>query len=609
VANVEAHPMNRRDLSLLVLCVALPLGCSKKDDAATGEAKAGDAKAGDAKAGDVKTTTPVDPKANAAGEAPVAEQTATECPKSLAGTDKVDRVITKACGVVPVTADYAIDGATLTLEAGATLAFAAGARLSVGYYEPAKLIVKGTTESPVKLTATGEEQDKVRGMWQGVFLHDKASRSSIDGLVIESAGSEDEAALVIEASDVDVARTTVRKAKGMGIEVKGEGMAEITGATLAEVGKIAMRVTAKAAGGVGGDNTFPQGALVQVQPGAIDKSAQWAALGIPWLVSGQVQVNGTPGERARLTIAPGAELRFAAEGSLDVGYYAEAGLVAEGSEAQPIVFRGHEREEAGAWGGLRIFGKAEARLQNVRISDGGRQEAEGALLIEGAARVSLHEVGFVGDLVGVVIQGTEAKLEVFDALAFEGTPVAMRAPARYLAALGSDNRYTSEPSIVAEADKLEADATWKAQPGAKLELTGMLQVSGTRLVIEAGSTIWVEDGIEVQVGYYENAGLELRGTPDAPVTFQGLRDESGTWGGIVLFAKAKGNVFENVVLRNAGGQAGVRFDGESDGKVENLRCDKCSASGLTWTCTSRVEYQGVVAGEGTPKDYEDPPCN
>ena len=598
--------MNGRDLSLLALCVVLPLGC-KKDEAAAGDAKT-EPKL-EAKAGDAKAEPAGDAKTSAAGEAPAADQAATECPKSLAGTDKVDRVITKACGVVPVTADYSIEGATLTLEAGATLAFAEGTRFTVGYYEPARLIVKGTTESPVRLTATGEEQDKVRGMWQGVFLHDKADRSSLDGLVIESAGRDDEAALVVEASEVTVARTTVRKAKGTGIEVRGEGAADITGVTFAEVGRIAMRVTAEAAGGVGGDNTFPPNALVQVQPGAVTKSAQWAALGTPWLVAGQVQVNGTPGQRATLTIAPGAELRFGAEASLDVGYYEEAGLVAEGSETQPILFRGHEREEAGAWGGVRILGKAEARLQNVRFSHGGRQEAEGVLLIEGAARATLHEVSFVSDLVGVVIQGTEAKLEVFDALAFEGTPVAMRAPARYLAALGSENRYAGEPWIVAEADKLDANATWKAQPGARIELEGLLQISGSRLVVDPGFTVHVGDGVEVQVGYYENAGLELRGTEDAPITFRGVRDAPGSWGGIVLFPKAKGNVIEHVVLRNAGGQAGVRFDGESDGTVSHLRCDFCSASGLTWTCTSRVEYDQIVAGEGTPKDYDEPPCN
>jgi hypothetical protein len=245
----------------------------------------------------------------------------------------------------------------------------------------------------------------------------------------------------------------------------------------------------------------------------------------------------------------------------------------------------------------------------VSFSHGGKQEAEGVLMIDGPARVTLQDASFTDDVVGVVVQGTEAKLQTFDRVAFERTPVALRAPARYLGSLGAANTYAGEPRIVAEGDKLDADATWKLQPGAKVELEGNLQVSGTRLAVDPGVTVHVADAVEVQVGYYENAVLELRGTAEAPITFRGLRDEPGSWGGIVLFAKAKGNVLEHVVLRNAGGQAGVRFDGEAEGKVKHLRCDACSVPGLTWTCTSKVAHESIVAGEGTPKDYEDPSCN
>src|SRR5439155_178674 len=83
-------------------------------------------------------------------------------------------------GVVPVTGDYHINNGTLTLEAGATLAFKDGATLHVGYNDAAKLIVKGTADAPVRFTAMG---DKVPGVWAGVELHEHAARSQIDHLV------------------------------------------------------------------------------------------------------------------------------------------------------------------------------------------------------------------------------------------------------------------------------------------------------------------------------------------------------------------------------------------------------------------------------------------
>lgn len=602
--------MNGRDLSVLLMCVALPLGCSKKDeadagDAKAGDAKAGDAKTGDAKAGDTKTGDTKTDLANAAGDAVVDPDAVVDCPQSLAGREKVDRVITKACGVVPVTADYSIDGATLTLEAGATLAFAEGAAITVGYYEPAKLIVKGTAEAPVTLTTSA---DKVAGVWQGVRLEAKANRSSIQGLVLEHAGTADEAALLVKAQDVTIAGTTVRQAKGVGVEVEGEGMATITGTTFADVGPMAMRVTPTAAGGVGADNTYPAGALVQVQSGRIAKNTQWASLGTPWMLAGSVQVNGESGQRATLTLAPGAELRFGGEAGLEVGYYNEAALVAEGTAAQPIRFTAHERQEAGAWGAVKVYSKAEVRLQHVSFSYGGKDEDDGVLRIDGPARVSLKDASFQDDAVGVVVHGKDAKLQAFDTVAFERTPVALRAPARYLGALGSANTYVGEPRIVAEADKLDQDAAWKLQSGAKLELDGVLQVSGARLTVEPGVTLHVKDGVEVQVGYYENAGLELRGTTELPITLRGQRDEPGAWGGLVFFGKAKGNVLDHVVVRNAGEQAGVRFDGESDAKIDDLRCDACSTPTLMWTCKSKVEHVGVAAGEGTPSALAEPSC-
>lgn len=602
--------MNGRELSFLLVCAALSLGCSKKDEAdakadAKTDAKADakiDAKA-DAKA-DAKTDAETD-LANAAGGAVVDPDAVTDCPQSLSGREKVSRVITKACGVVPVTADYSIDGATLTLEAGATLAFADGAALTVGYYEPAKLIVKGTAEAPVTLTSSG---DKAAGVWQGVRLHAKANRSSIQGLVLEHAGSDDEAALVVQAQDVTIAGTTVRMAKGVGIDVDNDGMATISGTTLADVGPMAIRVTPAAAGGVSADNTYPAGALVQVQGGRLTKSAQWAALGTPWMIGGTVQINGDSGQRAALTLAPGAELRFGGEAELQVGYYNEAALIAEGTAAKPIRFTAHEREEAGAWSGLKIYGKAEARFAHASFSYGGKQEDEGALLIDGPARVSVKDTTFGDDAVGVVVRGNDAKLQAFDTVTFERTPVALRAAARYLGALGSANTYTGEPRIIAEADKLDANATWKLQSGAKVELDGVLQVSGGRLTLEAGITLHVKDGVEVQVGYYDNAGLELRGTAELPITFLGQRDEAGAWGGLVFFGKAKGNVLEHVVVRNAGEQAGVRFDGESDAKIDGLRCDVCSTPALMWTCKSKVEHKAVEAGEGTPSALAEPSC-
>lgn len=614
-----------RTLSALLLFALVPVGCQKDDedaksinakekkadggDAAEEGGDAADAKAeggdGDAKAegGGAKAAEGGE-LPNAAGGAVVDADAVVDCPESLKGREKVDRVITKECGVVPVTGDYSIEGATLTLQPGATLAFAEGAKLSVGYYEPAKLIVNGTAEAPVTLTTSA---DKVAGVWQGVHLFGKANRSSIEGVVVEYAGSK-RGAIVVEAQDVSISGSTIRHAKGEAVEVAREGTVTIVGTTTESVGPVAMRVTPSAAGGIAAGNTFPAGALVQIENGKVVADTTWADIGVPWLLTGPVQVNGEEGRRATLTVAAGAKLVFDGDGSLDLGYYQQARLLAEGQAGKPVVFAAHERQEPGGWNGLKIFGKGEATFAHAQFVHGGKDENAGVLSLQGEAHVTLKDTTFENNAVGVVVRGKKVDLKELDRVTFTGTPVAFKGAGRYLGVLGSGNRYVGEPAIVVESDKIETDMEWKRQEGATVQLDGTVQVSGGRLTVAAGSTFNMKDGVELQVGYYDTAGVELKGTADAPISFVGQRDEPGTWGGLVFYGKAKGNVLENVVVRNAGGQAGVRFDGESDAKITGLRCDNCSTPALKWSCKGKIEHAEVAAGEGTPSALEAPKC-
>src|SRR5262249_13661872 len=122
------------------------------------------------------------PAATASGGEESSAATVTGCPKSLAGAESVNRVITRECGVVLVSDDYHLNNGDLTLEAGATLAFKEGTSLNIGYNDTAKLIVRGTAEAPVRFTSAG---DRAPGVWRGVRLYDHADRSTIDHLIVE----------------------------------------------------------------------------------------------------------------------------------------------------------------------------------------------------------------------------------------------------------------------------------------------------------------------------------------------------------------------------------------------------------------------------------------
>src|SRR5262249_59075445 len=120
-----------------------------------------------------------------------AAATLTECTNTIAGAESVNRVITRECGVVAVDGEYHLNNGSLTLEAGATLAFREGASMNIGYNDSAKLIVHGTDERPVTFTAAG---DKSPGAWRGLPLYDHTDRCTRCHPVIEATAQHRDAA-------------------------------------------------------------------------------------------------------------------------------------------------------------------------------------------------------------------------------------------------------------------------------------------------------------------------------------------------------------------------------------------------------------------------------
>jgi|GEM_PF-1402288 len=543
------------------------------------------------------------PASNAAGGGVIPADAITECPKSLSGRDEVSRVITKECGTVPVTGNYKMEGGSLILQPGATLAFADGVGMQIGYSASSKLLVNGTKEEPVTFTASG---DKVAGVWKGIEIYGKGARSSIKHAVIEWAGTKQ--ALLLQAEDITVEGVTIKGSKELAVKVdKQATLAKFDGNTFAETGDQVIRIDPQDAGGLGKDNKFPEGGVVQVVAGRVEEDTTWADIGAPWHITGKIDVRGESGNRSTLSVEAGNELTFDGDARMQIGYAAEGTLKLTGTKEAPVVLRSDEREEAGAWPGIEVYGKGETEIAHAHFKHAGKDDKKGALYLENEARLTLSESTFEDTAIGVVLKG-KADVQKFEKTTFKNTPKAMVIAAKQLGKIAGDNVYEGEPSIELLADRLEEDATWAVQKGAKVELHGKLEVKA-RLKVAEGTKLHIKDGQAIQVGYAKEGALEMVGTEAAPIELVGLRDDSGTWDGIIFYSQAHGNKLEHVKLRNAGGKkASVEFQAEADGTVKNLSCDKCSVPALTWNCKSKVEQSDVTGADGTPKPLEEPVC-
>jgi hypothetical protein len=574
--------MLKRTLVLggLAAGLALAAGCKKKPDAKAQAAATIDAgNAGAAGAAGTEATM------TAAGGEVGALTAVNDCPKSLAGQEKVARTIKKECGPIVVTETYTVDG-TLTLEAGAVLKFQRGAALTVGYYGPAKLIVKGTEKEPVTFTSAA---DAVPGEWTGVRLHDGASRSSIDYLVLEWAGDSDRGALFVDAEDVTFTHSIIRNAKEMGVRGGDKAsFAAFTGNTFDKAGKIAVSVAPPAVGQLGAGNTFIGDGFVEVRHGTVAESAKWQNVGAPFHIIEPVNVDGKNG-RATLEIAAGTDLRFAPDAELIVGYYQLGAVKIAGTREQPVKLSGLEKKLDG-WKGVIVHDSGEGSVENASFESGGSADDRGALAVT-RGKLTVKDCVFRGNKLALSV-AKEAKAFSGDGLSFEGNTLAVLTTAESFAGLGEHNTYAADQGIELRGGNVAKDATWNLQPGTTVLVSEDLAIDKAILRVAAGSQFAAKEGVKWTVGYYGEASLKLNGTPEKPIKMRGARDEKESWDGILLHENTRDAVLENVQLENVGGEAGVTVkDGRA--KIKKLGCNGCAAT-LSWTCKAKVESADVT---------------
>jgi len=623
VSPVPSRVGNRSALHVVALAVlaASPLGlsaCKKSDPAPTpapatpaSPAKAAEAEAPGGEAAPVESPpvakTEAEAPSNAAGEAVAEKQTDGECPKSLAGTDEVDRVIKSECGVVPVTGEYRVEGGTLTIEAGVTLAFAPGARLVVGEWKTGKLVVKGTPEKPVTFTASG---DKVPGSWAGVFIGSSGDRSSLDGLVIEHAGGPDDGALTVSGAEgITLRASTIRSAKSLGLFATGEEVAleTVSGTTFESVGVAAARLPPSCTGAVAADNVFPKDAtgVVQVQGGAVDKAINWKPIGAPWVVLGELRVEGQNGQSPTWIIEGGNTVKVARDVRIVVGEWSRGQLTTTGTETAGITFGPLDGQQPGSWDGLYIGGTGKLELTGTTFELGGSGDS-GVVWAADGAEVSITSSTFRMNQKNVGF-GLTAKLKSFENNQFVvrgadpadplvGAP-SLRLPAASVNALGARNRWGDGSFVLVTDAATGTDAvTWK-NPGAPLRFDQGLAVKGA-LTIDAGTVLQFADGQGMNVGEWERASLDAKGTPEAPVVFEGARPEPGAWNGVIVHAQGSATL-THVAVRHAG-ETGIATNGAATLKLDNVVGSKLTGATIAWGCEAKVERVAVSAADGTP---------
>lgn len=280
---------------------------------------------------------------------------------------------TAANGPYLVRGDLTIDGAgtpTLTIGAGTTVKFAAGARMYVAFNTGGALITQGTAAAPV--TFTTANATAAAGQWRGVWFSTKAAgASTLAHTVVEYCGQGMSCLTLDEGVTVPMNTITVRHSSTGGVKLTGTA-AFGTGSTTLSVQNTAEfpiiihanRVGTLPTGGSFSNNTVNK---IQVTGGDVLTTQSWPNLGVPYAIAGDVYVDGvgTP----VLTLPAGTRLLMGTGVRFYVGWDQSGALVTEGTASSKVTFTADAATPtAGHWKGL-IFTAVAASSSSLTHTD------------------------------------------------------------------------------------------------------------------------------------------------------------------------------------------------------------------------------------------------
>ena len=516
---------------LLMTCALLAfLGCKK--EATTTEGGGGTAgTAGTGKTGTAGTGTEPDtaPKTPDQAKPPPAG-----CNSDFAEAYTADTTLTEKCSPYTVKSELNIDGYAMTVEPGVVLKFEDGATLNVAYYKPARLIVKGTKEKPVKFTGRS---------WRGLQFNKEASGSSIENAVIEGAGTADTASIKSDTHDLALNTITFTGAKetvlklGVDKPLKAATALDFTNASEAPEELIHANVVT--AGVFGPDSKFPPKAVIWLE-GSLESDVTLVNVGAPFRVGNEMTIDPPDGKSASMTLKEGVTIELGETASLTFGYYrGPAGFKVQGTKEKPVTITRYGEDKAQTpSGGVKLYAGARAPEIDFLVLEYAGGPDKGALLVSDSRGLGKITNSTFRHLEGeaIRVERTKERFEAFDNNTFEDVEdSALRIPLEFAHNLGANNKFSDKARVTLFGETTKD--TNLENVGAPYQVEGELSVNGKEsrsavLTIAPGSTLLFNDEGKLGVAYYAPAKLVAKGTAEKPITFGKLVT---AWKGVGLY--------------------------------------------------------------------------
>jgi hypothetical protein len=337
-------------------------------------------------------------------------------------------------------------GPTLTIEDGVEVYWEDYTELSIGRYNPGRLVIHGDVAGVHDWDGLGEgngvlftsgEQNPAAGDWKGIGIYAEDLGSEIIGLTMEYGGISGQGAIHATSASPRVGYSSISDAAGAGITGSGSSVLEIYNTTIANADGIGVNLSGSSSELVKG--TTPSfvnndiygcsgaplelgadfvgqldssssyagnGDRILIRHGEVSTDATWQLLDEDFEVQTALNVEGV--SAPALTIEDGVNVYFSLNQSMRVGLNGAGSLHVDGTSAGVEFTSAEAFPEAGDWYGLRIENYDQGSvLEGLEVNYGGNSYYPG-LWIDGSSPVLDKVTVRYSDYQGIRVDGAAA---------------------------------------------------------------------------------------------------------------------------------------------------------------------------------------------------------
>ena len=435
-----------------------------------------------------------------------------------------------------INVSYYGDTPRLSIPYGSVLEFSVNTGIQLG--STANSAYRGSIEAT---GATFRGDTSTPGYWSGITFNVHCNPGILNSCTIEDAGSSGRSIYTRAATQV-ITGCTIRNGAGEGIYVYNGTRPEISATRITGCETYPLEIAANDAGAIleGNDFTGNGNDVILVRSGTISESATWVNPGVPYALSGTVNVQNP--SIPQLRINPGCEIRIPDNASITIGSTSNSSYrgslhatgatftkVSGGNFHNGIYFANHADEanclledcivEYGgastSYGNVRCYYSSPTlRGCELRYSSG-----QGLMLSVATPVVADCEIHHNGD-----------------------APVSVRASDLHCLSTGNTYHDNARDTILVAANTISTDQTWIDQGIPLLfDDSFIIQAAGdfADLTIETGAELIFPANAQITVGSGSNASY--RGSLNANgVLFSGREPIPGYWKGVYFANHAEG---------------------------------------------------------------------